>query len=76
VGDSVYVEIHSITPEAFNFLNQVVIQIDRPGGFSELFAAPLANVSTNISNMNSNGKPVVGFFCVSAVSTAGKRLEE
>ncbi|MFZ6001768.1 MAG: DUF4249 domain-containing protein [Bacteroidota bacterium] len=73
-GDSVYVEIHSITPEAFNFLTEVVAQIDRPGGFGELFASPLANVSTNISNLNPKGKSVVGFFCVSSISGGGKRL--
>ncbi|HNP96928.1 MAG TPA: DUF4249 domain-containing protein [Cyclobacteriaceae bacterium] len=71
--DSVYVEIHSITLEAFNFMNQVVIQTDRPGGFSELFATPLANVSTNIVVTKGNRK-VVGFFNTAAVSAAGKRL--
>lgn len=73
-GDSVYVEIHSLTPEAFEFLNQVVIQTDRPGGFAELFAAPLANVSTNVFNTNTKGRKAVGFFCVSSISSAGKRL--
>ncbi len=71
--DSVYVEIHSITLEAFNFMAQVVVQTDRPGGFSELFATPLSNVSTNIINV-SGDKTVVGFFCTSAVSAEGKRL--
>lgn len=71
--DSVYVEIHSITLEAFNFMAQVVVQTDRPGGFSELFATPLSNVSTNIINVTGD-KKVVGFFCTSAVSSAGKRL--
>lgn len=76
IGDSVYVEIHSISKEAFNFLNQVVIQINRPGGFAELFAAPLANVSTNINNQNPSGSSVVGFFNVAEVTGAGKRLTE
>ncbi len=75
-GDSIYVEIHSITLEAFNFLNEVAIQTDRPGGFSELFATPLSNVSTNIFNENPNGKPVLGFFNVAAVSALGKKFEE
>jgi len=74
IGDSVYVELNSITEEAFNFLNEVRIQTDRPGGFSELFAAPIANVSTNIRNTNANGRRVLGFFNVAAVSGAGKRL--
>lgn len=75
-GDSIYVEIHSISLEAFNFLSEVAIQTDRPGGFSELFATPLSNVSTNISNEDPNGKPVLGFFNVAAVSALGKRFEE
>lgn len=75
-GDSVYVEIHSLSTAAFNFLNQVIIQTDRPGGFGELFATPLANVSTNIVNTNPNGSPVVGFFNVASVSGLGKKFVE
>jgi len=73
-GDSVYVEIHSITYAAFYYLSQVSIQIDRPGGFAELFATPLSNVVTNIVN-TSNQEPVIGFFNVSAVSGMGARLD-
>ncbi len=76
IGDSVYVEIHSLTVEAFDFLNEVVIQTNRPGGFSELFASPIANVSTNISSTNPTGKKAVGFFNVGAVSWNGRRLKE
>ncbi len=76
IGDSLYVEIHSITKPAFNFLNEVVIQIDRPGGFSEFFATPLANVGTNIENVRANGPKAVGFFNTAAVSGNGKRLRE
>ena len=75
-GDSIYVEIHSISLEAFNFLNEVAIQTDRPGGFSELFATPLSNVSTNIVNKDPAGKPVLGFFNVAAVSGLGKRFKQ
>jgi hypothetical protein len=75
-GDSLYVEIHSVTLEAFNFLNEVIIQTDRPGGFSELFSTPLANVPTNIHNVNPSGSKAVGFFNVSAVSGGGKTLVE
>jgi len=73
-GDSVYVEIHSITLAAFNHLQQVSIQTNRPGGFAELFATPLSNVSSNIRNVNPSGKKVVGFFNVAAVSGLGKRF--
>jgi hypothetical protein len=74
VGDSVYVEIVSISKQAFNFLSEVSIQTDRPGGFGELFTSPFANVRTNISNINPNGKKVVGFFNVGSASGKGKRF--
>lgn len=74
VGDSVSVQIHAVTEAAFNFLNQVAIQTDRPGGFSELFSTPLANVSTNIRNTNATGSKVVGFFNVGAVSELGRKF--
>jgi hypothetical protein len=73
-GDSLYVEIHSITVPAFNYLQEVEIQTNRPGGFGELFARPINNVSTNIVNLNPKGKKAVGFFNVSAVSGRGKRF--
>ncbi|NOT76720.1 MAG: DUF4249 domain-containing protein [Cyclobacteriaceae bacterium] len=75
-GDSLNVQIHSVTLSAFNYLNQVAIQTDRPGGFQELFSTPLANVSTNITNTNANGSKALGFFNVSAVSSAGKRYKK
>lgn len=74
VGDSLYVELHSLTDASFDFLTQVVVQTDRPGGFSELFATPLANVSTNIKNVNPNGKKAVGFFNVASVSGLGRKF--
>ncbi len=72
-GDSIQVQIHSITTAAFTYLTEVSIQTNRPGGFQELFSTPLANVSTNMVNTNPNGSKVLGFFNVAAVSTAGKR---
>jgi hypothetical protein len=74
-GDSVYVEIHAITIEAFTYLQQVSIQTNRPGGFSELFARPIANVPTNIVNTDANGKNAIGFFNVGAVSGKGQKLQ-
>lgn len=75
-GDSVYVEIHSLTVEAFNFLSAVIVQTDRPGGFAELFSTPIDNVSTNVKNQNPKGKKAVGFFNVGSVSGLGKKLVE
>jgi hypothetical protein len=75
-GDSVYVEIHSITNETFNFFNQLVIQTDRPGGFGELFATPLANVPSNITwNPESSTGQAVGFFNVAAVRSGSGWLD-
>jgi hypothetical protein len=77
VGDSLYVEIHSINPLAFDFLYGVYFQIARSGGFSELFAMPLTNSSTNIKSTNKNSiTNVAGFFNVAAVSASGKRLTQ
>lgn len=75
-GDSLNVQIYSLTVAAFDHLNQVKIQTDRPGGFQELFSTPLANVTTNITNAKLNGSKAVGFFNVSAVSTSGKRYKK
>lgn len=74
-GDSIYVEINSLNLVSYNYLNEVITQTDRNGGLSELFtSAPLANVSTNITNTNTNGSAVVGFFNVAAVKGYGKKL--
>ncbi len=75
VGDSVYVEIHSLSEASFDFLTQVVVQTNRPGGFSELFSTPLANVSSNIRNISPGDKRVVGFFNVAAVSGSGRKFK-
>ncbi len=74
-GDSVYVEIHSISNEAYFFMNQVIIETTREGGFGALFATPLANVPTNIIP-ESQGTPVAGFFNIAAVTNGGNRLRE
>ncbi len=76
-GDSIYIEIHSLDPAAYAFLSAVKQQTDRPGGFSELFATPLANVPTNIRNIDPASNALVGgFFNVSAYSSGGAKLTE
>ncbi len=77
IGDSLYVEIHSITNDAFFFLQEVQIQTQRDGGFDEIFAEPLENVPTNIVNTNENSdERAIGYFCVSSVEGRGRRLTE
>jgi hypothetical protein len=75
VGDSIYIELHSLSEASFDFMTQVVLQTNRPGGFSELFATPLANVSSNMVNLNPTGRKVVGFFNVASVSGGGRKFE-
>jgi len=65
-GDTVGVELHSITLESYFFLFQVR-QESTNGG---IFAVPPANIPTNVSNEKPNGKKALGFFGASAVSRA------
>ena len=65
-GDSVFLELFSISNDAFYYLSELRIQTDRPGGFGELFAVPLSNISGNITA--DDDTPILGFFNMSAVS--------
>ncbi|MEM8564978.1 MAG: DUF4249 domain-containing protein [Bacteroidota bacterium] len=76
IGDSLYVEIHSITNEAFFFLQELQIQTQRDGGFDEIFAEPFENVPTNIVNLSDTGQEAIGYFNVAAVEGRGRRLTE
>ncbi|MDX1479884.1 MAG: DUF4249 domain-containing protein [Saprospiraceae bacterium] len=73
IGDSIYVEIHSITPEAFAFMEIARDQINN--GANTIFAIPLANPQGNVFDVET-GEQLLGFFCVSAVSRQGKVIEE
>ena len=72
VGDTVAVEIYSITNDTYFFFEQMRNQLQNGG----LFALPLANVPTNIINANTSGPVAVGWFSASAVSTASTIVEE
>ncbi len=63
-GDSVRVEIHSISVDAFWFLNEAWTQMTL--GDNTIFAPPLVNVPTNIETPE-GAIPAVGFFNVGAV---------
>jgi hypothetical protein len=77
VNDSVYVEIHSIDPAAYEFLFAVYFHITRPGGFAEIFSMPLANSPTNLQSTNKNSTTnIAGFFNTAAVSARGQKLTE
>ncbi len=65
-GDTVGVELYSITLESYYFLFQVRQETTNGG----IFAVPPANIPTNIQNVNPNGKKALGFFGASAVNRA------
>lgn len=74
VGDSIRVEIHSLTQEAFWHLFQAREQMTQ--GDNGLFATPINNVPSNIFPQNEDAKEnPVGFFCVSKVSAAERKVE-
>lgn len=72
IGDSVSVEIYSVTPQTLIFLNQIAVELNNAG----LFATPPANVPTNISTFRSTSKiKAVGWFNTSAVATKWRVLK-
>jgi len=73
-GDSIRVEIHSLTQEAFLHLFQARTQMTQ--GDNGLFATPINNIPSNIFAQNSDAKEIpVGFFCVSKVSSEERVVE-
>lgn len=72
LGDSIRVEIHSLTPEAFNYLERTFFQLTL--GDAALFAEPPANVPTNIASSDDTENPQ-GFFVVSEVSSLEEVVE-
>ncbi|GAB4346082.1 MAG: hypothetical protein OHK0038_26280 [Flammeovirgaceae bacterium] len=72
LGDSIYAELYSITPEMWFYMNNLKTQLLNGG----LFATPAANLPCNISNKNPKGSKAVGFFSVSAVAGLGVKVQE
>ena len=64
-GDHIRVEIHSMSVDAFNFMEIARDQINN--GDNGIFSLPLANTRSNIRHSNGD-IPVLGFFNVAAVS--------
>ncbi len=67
-GDTLKVELHSVSEEAWFFLYRVIDETSPMPSFAQLFANPLSNVPTNIAATN-NEEQVLGFFNVAAVSS-------
>jgi len=72
VGDTIRMQLLSINEDTYNFLNDLVTQLNNGG----LFATPLTNVRTNIININATGEKALGWFVSSSVKTAGIRIKE
>ncbi|MEP0366049.1 MAG: DUF4249 family protein [Cyclobacteriaceae bacterium] len=73
--DTAYVEIHSVSNEAWFFISRVITETNRTGGFGALFATPLADVPTNFEPSQSNVN-VAGFFNVAAVASREQVVDE
>lgn len=71
-GESIMVEIHSLSSDAFNFMEIARDQITN--GDNGIFSLPLANARSNI-NRKSDSKSALGFFNVAAVTTKSKVIE-
>jgi hypothetical protein len=71
VGEKVGSEIHSISTEAFRFMQSVLEQTTN--GDNGIFAIPVANSKGNV--YNDNGDRVLGMFNVAAVSKMEKVVE-
>ena len=72
VGDDIRVEIHSISNDAFSFLE--IMRDQLLNSFNGIFAEPLANTKGNIVHANGD-KTVLGVFNVSAVSAVEATIE-
>lgn len=71
-GDHIYVELHSISNEAFIFLQ--VAQEQMLNGDNSIFSIPIANARGNILN-TTTGELLLGMFNVANVSSAEKSVE-
>ena len=71
-GDHIYVELHSISNEAFLFLQVAQEQI--VNGDNSIFSIPIANARGNIIN-TTTGEDVLGMFNVANISSAERSVE-
>ncbi len=73
--DSLYLELHAISPDAFFFLARLQQETDRPSGFGALFATPPSDLPTNIK-CDEPDVPVVGFFNITNKTSLGRKVSE
>lgn len=72
VGDSIKVEIHSISNEAFFFI--ATAQRQMINGFNGIFAEPVINTIGNIIDIDGE-EEVLGVFNVAAISELSRKIE-
>lgn len=72
-GETVIVQIRSLSYQSHNFISQTLVQLNNGG----LFATVLENVKTNAVNVTSGGGKlkILGWFGTSAVSSAEKIIQ-
>ena len=58
IGDKVRVDVHSITPELYYYLNLINTQLNNTG----LFAVPPSNIPGNIFCLTNSKTKILGFF--------------
>ena len=71
-GDLIRVEIHSISLEAFTFLD--IARDQMVNGDNTIFAIPLANTRGNVVNQMT-GERALGIFNVANVSAQEREIE-
>lgn len=71
-GDTITVEIHSLTIPAWKFMS--IARDQMTNGANTIFAIPLANAVGNILDVDDQ-EPALGVFCVSAISSMTKVVE-
>ncbi len=72
VGDRIRVEVHSISLDAFLFLESARDQI--LNGSNTIFASPIANSPGNVVSTDAS-EEILGIFCISAVSALEKDID-
>lgn len=72
VGDVIRVEIHSISQDAFSFME--VARDQMTNSQNTIFALPLANTSGNIENLSTD-EEALGVFVVSAITSLERVIE-
>ncbi|MGZ3931657.1 MAG: DUF4249 family protein, partial [Bacteroidia bacterium] len=70
LGDVCRVEIHSISKETYDFLNQVQTQTTNSG----LFATTPENIRTNITTPSGAATKAIGWFNMASVSALDKTI--